>query len=171
MAPPTALKEPGAISNGPWAKWVGVEWRGQWGGDGGTAMSRGQVTPCPPPTSLALMSLPGKEMFVYYKVACSHAYSFPKNLNFVTQITIRRDTESTDHFRGGVYQRKRGTSKRQEEAGAGRKNHRLTGVGFVFHKGLRHGPSETACLSSGPGSCDQTQQGLGNRRPGFPRGL
>lgn len=56
--------------------------------EGGTAVSGGQVTPCSLPTSLALMSLPGKKMFIYYKVSCSHAYSFPKNLNFVTQITI-----------------------------------------------------------------------------------
>lgn len=76
---------------------------GQSGGGGGAmAMSRRQVTPCSPPTSLAPTSLPGKKMFVYHKVACSHAHSFPENLNSVTRITIQRDAGSTDHFGGGV---------------------------------------------------------------------
>lgn len=76
---------------------------------GGPAVSRGQVTPLSPPKSLALTSLPGNKMFIYYKVSCSGGSSLPKNLNFVTKITVLQDTESTNHFRDVSKEKGRGS--------------------------------------------------------------
>lgn len=48
-------------------------------------------------------------MFIYYKVSCSGGSSLPKNLNFVTKITVLQDTESTNHFRDVSKEKGRGS--------------------------------------------------------------
>lgn len=48
-------------------------------------------------------------MFIYYKVSCSGGYSLPKNLNFVTKVTVLQDTKSTNHFRDVSKEKGRGS--------------------------------------------------------------